>query len=128
MDEALKKTEAKPAVKTDAYTEQLFAKIKAENITVDPTIWSLLTHVLGNRAYAISLIVGDFLSIPRWILRAGSSVMRFLYRISGHKDKINNIDHILERAQVNVYQIKDFLTRLREATEKKGGFKQDVPI
>lgn len=128
MVEPVKKTENKPVVKTDAYTEELFTKIKADNITVDPTIWSLLTHVLGNRTYAISLIVGDFLSLPKWILRSGSYVMKFLYWISGHKDKINNIDHILERAQVNAYQIKDFLTRLREATEKKGGFKQDVPI
>lgn len=127
MVEAIKKTD-KPELKKDSYTEELFAKIKADNITVDPTVWSLLTHVLGNRTYAISLIVGDFLSIPKWILRAGTSVMRFLYWISGHKDKINNIDRILERVQVNAYQIKDFLTRLREATEKKGGFKQDVPI
>lgn len=114
MDEALKKT--------DPYTEELFKKIKDEGITVDPTVWSLLTHVLGNRTYSIILIVGDYLSIPKWIMRAGCYVMRFLYWLSGHKSKINNIDHILERTQNNVYQIKDFLSRLREATERKPGF------
>lgn len=122
MDETLKKTEVKPPIKTDSYAEELFKKIKDENIIVDPTVWSLLTHVLGNRTYAISLILGDFLSIPKWVLNAGSSVMKFLYRISGHKDKINNIDQILERALNNTYQIKDFLNRLREATERKAGF------
>mgnify|MGYP001572560267 CR=1 FL=1 len=122
MGETLQKTEVKSPVKTDAYTEELFKKIKDENIIVDPAVWSLLTHVLGNRTYAISLILGDFLSIPKWVLNAGSSVMKFLYRISGHKDKINNIDRILERALTNAYQIKDFLNRLREATEKKAGF------
>ena len=43
MDEALKKIEVQPPVKTDAYTEELFKKIKDENIIVDPTVWSLLT-------------------------------------------------------------------------------------
>lgn len=108
--------------KMDAYTEELFAKIRAENIAVDPTVWALLTHFLGNKTYAIILIVGDFLSIPKWILRVGSSVMKFLYLISGHTDKINSVDYILERAQVNAHQLKDFLNRLREATQKKGGF------
>lgn len=122
MDDMLEKTEVRPPVKTDPYTEELFKKIKDENIIIDPTIWSLLTHVLGNRTYAISLILGDFLSIPKWVLNAGSSVMKFLYRISGHKDKINNIDQILERALNNTYQIKDFLNRLRADTERKTGF------
>lgn len=123
MDEGVKNKKDQSSNKTDPYTEELFAKIKAENITVDPTVWSLITHVLGNRTYAISLIVGDFLSIPKWILRTGTWVMRFFYWISGHKDKINNIDYILERIRANAYQIKDFLTRLREATERKQGFK-----
>jgi len=122
MDDTLEKTEVKPPVKTDPYTEELFKKIKDENIIIDPTVWSLLTHVLGNRTYAISLILGDFLSIPKWVLNAGSSVMKFLYRVSGHKDKINSIDEILQRALKNTYQIKHFLDRLRDTTERKSGF------
>ncbi len=61
MAEPLKKTESPAKVKTDPYTEELFQKIKEQNITIDPAVWSLLTHVLGNRTYAISLILGDFL-------------------------------------------------------------------
>lgn len=113
---------AEAPVKTDRYTEELFKKIKEGNITIDPAVWSLLTHVLGNRTYAISLILGDFLSTPKWILNAGSSMMKFLYRISGHKDKMNDISNVLERASSNTLQISDFLKRLRQATEKKAGF------
>lgn len=122
MVEAPKKTEVNPPVKTDPYIEELFKKIKDENITVDPTVWSLFTHVMGNRTYVITLVVGDFLSIPKWILNSGSFVMKFLYWISGHKDKINTISYSLEKISSNTLQIKDFLNRLRQATEKKAGF------
>jgi len=122
MVEPLKETKANPQVRIDPYMEELFGKIKADNITIDPTVWSLLTHVLGNRTYAMSLILGDFLSLPKWVLNAGSCVMRFLYKMSGHKDKISNIDYVMEKALNNALQIKDFLGRLRQTTEKKAGF------
>lgn len=108
--------------KKDPYMEELFQKIKEKNITVDPTVWSLLTHVLGNRTYAISLNLEDFLSTPKWILRAGSYVMILLYKLSGNKGKMFTIEEQLQRALINVYMIKDFSKRLREATEKKAGF------
>jgi hypothetical protein len=122
MNKATAKPETNPLVKTDAFTEELFQKIKDENISVDPAVWALLSHVLGNRVYVISLILGDYLSIPKWIVNAGSSLMKFLYWISGHKDKLHNIDLVLEKGLTNCYQIRDFLGRLRQATQRKGGF------
>jgi hypothetical protein len=109
-------------IKKDPYTEELFQKIKDENITVDPVVWSLMTHVLGNRVYSITLILGDYLSTPKWILNTGSAIMKVLYKISGNKGKLYAIDESLQRALNNTYMIKDFLKRLREITEKKAGF------
>lgn len=123
MDEIIKKAQDMPKFKTDPYTEELFQKIKEGNLTIEPVIWSMFTHVLGNRTYVISLILGDFLSIPKWILKTCSLMMKFLYRISGHKDKLNTIEEYLEKALSNTYQIKHFLNRLRDATERKSGFK-----
>lgn len=109
-------------VKTDAYTEELFRKIKEQNITVDPIVWSMLTHVLGNKVYAIILNLGDFLDTPKWIIKAGSFVMIFLYKITGGRGKMHTIDVHLDKALNNAVMIKNFLKRLREATEKKAGF------
>lgn len=122
MDEPLKNPQVQPQTQSDPYTEELFQQIKEENITVDPLVWSLLTHVLGNRVYALNLILGDFLDTPKWILNAGSNLMIFLYKISGHKDKMYTIQERLQRALNNARMVKYFLKRLREATEKKAGF------
>lgn len=128
MDSQANKAATASPVKVDRYSEELFAKIKAENITVAPAVWSLMTHILGNRAYAISLITGDYLSLPKWILKSGSRVMQFLYRVSGHKDNVGDLEYSLLRTKANALQIKEFLTRLREATDRKGGFKEDAAV
>lgn len=107
---------------SDPYIEELFEKIKKENITVDPLVWSLLTHVLGNRVYALNLNLGDFLDTPKWILNAGSYLMIFLYKISGNRGRMYTIQEHLQKALSNAHMIRDFLKRLREATEKKPGF------
>ena len=108
--------------KTDPYIEELFQKIKDEKIMVDPVVWSLMTHVLGNSVYSITLILGDFLSTPPWILKTGSGLMKFLYKITGNKGKLYSIEESLQKALNNAYMIKDLLKRLREVTEKKAGF------
>jgi len=112
----------KPQVKMDLYSEELFQKIKEQNITINPDVWSLLTHVLGNRGYAITLNLGDFLDTPKWILNAGSYFMIFLYKISGHKDKMYLIQERLQKVLNNAYMIRDFMKRLREVTAKNVGF------
>lgn len=106
----------------DSGTEEYLKKIKDEKITIDPTVWSLLTHVIGNRAYAITLNLEDLLSIPKWILRVGSYLMIFLYKISGNKGKMYTLEEHLKRALKNVYMLKDFLERLREATGRGPGY------
>ena len=108
--------------KPDAYTEELFQKIKDNKITVDPVIWDLMGHVLGNRIYSITLIVNDLLDTPRWILSAGSWLMIFLYKITGNPGKMRAIQDILERTSKNADKARDFMKRLREATKHKTGF------
>lgn len=106
----------------DSGTEEYLKKIEEKKITIDPLIWEVLMHVLGNRTYAISLNLEDFLAMPKWILRTGSYVMIFLYKISGGKGKFYTIEERLNRSLKNIYMIKEFLERLREITEKKEGF------
>ena len=113
---------SEPPHRMDPYTEELFKKIKEHNVTVDPEVWALLNHVLGNRVYTISLILGDFLATPRWILNAGSRVMKFLYAVSGKRGELSAIDEAMRRALDNAFQIKGFLNRLREISQQKPGF------
>jgi len=109
-------------IKFDKYTEELLEKIKNENITIHPTVWELLNHVLGNRIYALELTVGDFLANPKWLFKVASFVMTSLYKISGGRGQIYPILHYLERIQANTEQMDAFMKRLRAATEKKPGF------
>ncbi|MDP2941056.1 MAG: hypothetical protein Q8N85_02215 [Candidatus Omnitrophota bacterium] len=122
MVETVNQPEANPPVKADFYTEELLEKIKQEHITIDPTVWSLLTHVLGNRTYAVTLNLEDFLQMPKWILNAGSYLIIFLCKISGQRGKAYTIQERLQRAVNNCYQIKDFILRLRAVTKKEIGF------
>ena len=116
--------ETKSDTKTtfDSYTEELLKKIKDENIPIDPAVWALLTHLLGNKLYTIILVLGDFLSTPKWILNIGSYSMIFLYKISGNKGKMYTIRESMQKAINNTSLIKEFLERLREATRQKVGF------
>ena len=85
--------------KAEVYAEELFKKIEDNKITVDPVVWELMGHVLGNRIYIISLIVSDLLDTPKWILNAGSRLMIFLYKISGNQGKMRTLSDIAERHQ-----------------------------
>lgn len=109
-------------IKFDKYAEELLERIKNENITIHPTVWELTNHVLGNRIYALELILGNVLSNPKWIFKVASFVMAFLYKISGGSGKISPISHYLDRIQINVQQMEFFIKRLREATKGKPGF------
>jgi hypothetical protein len=120
--ETLKKENPQPPEKMDAFAEELFQKVKDQNISVDPVVWTLLTHVLGNRIYCVNLILGDLMDTPKWILKTGSFVMSVLYKITGGKGPLFSVDVHLERAMKNTDMIKDFLSRLRAATYKKPGF------
>ena len=113
--------QSKP-VKLDAYTQELFDKIEQENISLHPVLWQLLNHVLGNRVHAINAILGDLLDTPSWILKAGSGLMIFLYKLSGNLAKMWTVKEVLERALGNAYQIRAFLDRLREVTQQKREF------
>lgn len=108
--------------KAEAYAEELFKKIEDNNVTVDPVVWELMGHVLGNRIYIISLIVSDLLDTPKWILNAGSRLMNFLYKISGNQGKMRALSEIAERAANNADQATEFMTRLRKATKREKGF------
>jgi len=121
MEEVPKK-ENKPPVKLDFYAEELLQKIKEQNIPIHPTVWELLGHVLGNRAYAITTNLGDFLETPKWILKTCSFFLIFLSKISGVRGKTYTIEERMSRALNNAYQLKLFMERLRDATEKKTGF------
>lgn len=109
-------------IKFDQYAEELLEKIKNENITIHPTVWELMNHVLGNRIYALELTIGDFLSNPKWLFKVASLVMAFLYKVSGGRGKIYPITYYLQRIQNNINQMDAFIKRLREVSKGKAGF------
>jgi len=113
---------AETLTKQEAYVEGLFKKIEDDKITVDPVVWELMGHVLGNRIYSISLIVTDLLDTPKWILNAGSRLMIFLYKISGNQGEMGALSHIAERTSKNAEQAAEFINRLRKVTKREKGF------
>lgn len=108
--------------KAEAYAEELFKKIEDNNITVDPVVWEVMGHVLGNRIYIISLIIADLLDTPKWILNAGSWLMNLLYKISGNQGKMRTLSELAERAAKNVDQATEFMSRLRQTAKQRKGF------
>ncbi len=106
----------------DVTTERLLEQIKKENIAIHPTVWELLGHILSNKIYAINLTMGDFGDTPAWIVNAASWLIRFLYKLSGGRGEIRPISYYIQRTLSNTQQMKVFLDRLREATDRKEGF------
>lgn len=39
--------------------QEIYEKIKKENITIHPAIWELIDHHIGNGLYMINLILGS---------------------------------------------------------------------
>lgn len=114
--------ETQTLTKAEAYAEELFKKIEDNNITVDPVVWDLMGHVLGNRIYSITLILSDLLDTPKWILNAGSRLMIFLYKISGNQGEMNSLSDIAGRISKNADQATEFMSRLRQTTKQRKGF------
>jgi len=123
VDEVPKKQENQPPqIKTDPYVEGLFQKMKENNATIEPVTWELLTHILGNRVYIITLASGGFLANPKWVVKGVSFIHTVLERISGNKEKVYTVEARMQSISDNAKMITDFLKRLREVTQKKAGF------
>ncbi|MBI5144791.1 MAG: hypothetical protein HZA27_01235 [Candidatus Omnitrophica bacterium] len=117
-----KSDQAPETITLDSGTERLLKKIQDENIKIDPTVWDLLTHVIGNRTYAINLTLGDFMDTPKWIMNTVSYLMMFLYKISGGRGSLHPVPYYIQRTLKNTAMLKEFLNRLREVTKEKREF------
>jgi len=82
--------------------EELYKKIESENITIHPIVWELLSHHLGNDLYMISMMIESTV----------------LNKIKPKPITVEDGRKILDKVMV----IKNFLSKLRKATKKDGGF------
>jgi hypothetical protein len=73
--------------------QEIYERIKKENLTIDPLIWDLIRHHIGNDLYAINLILGSTV-------------------LDGEQLSEENARKILAHATA----IKDFLAKLSKAT------------
>jgi hypothetical protein len=95
---------------------EIYEKIKKENITVDPLIWELLSHNIRNDIHCISLSLGGLRTHPQWILKFASFAIKFLYKISRQPGEPEDLIRVCDESLERVYNISDFLTKLKEAT------------
>lgn len=76
--------------------QEIYERIKKENIVVHPLVWELINHHINNDLYTINLILG-------------STVLDGEVLTEKDAEKILN----------HVKAITDFLHRLQEATRRK---------
>jgi len=76
--------------------QEIFEKIKKENITIHPLIWELINHHIGNDLYMINLIVG-------------------LTILDGEPLTEENANKIIKHSK----EIQSFLDKLAQATKPK---------
>jgi len=76
--------------------QEIYEKIKEENINIHPLVWQLLEHHITNDLYAINLIIGSTV-------------------LDGQTLSVDNGEKILKHTN----EIKNFLTKLADSTKKK---------
>lgn len=76
--------------------QEIYEKIKKENLTIAPIIWQLINHHINNDLYAINLILGSTV-------------------LDGEPLSEENATKIIKRTK----EIKDFLDKLAEVTKPK---------
>ena len=103
--------------------EQIYERIKRDNVKVDYEVWELLNHHIRNDTNAIAMALGTLRTIPPWILKAASMVMFILHKITFQRgepplDLIKTCDVSLKR----VKNVGVFLKKMRDMTvEEKSG-------
>lgn len=76
--------------------QEIYERIKKENITVHPLIWELINHHIGNDLYMINLIIGSTV-------------------LGGESLSEENAKKVIKHSR----QIQNFLDKLAEATKPK---------
>ena len=96
---------------------EIYKKIKDEGIVVHPVVWELVNHHVRNDLYLVSIAVGSLQVIPKWILKAASSFIKFLYKVSFQPGPPP--ESLIKICDVSLKRVKEvdlFLKKLRKLT------------
>ncbi len=77
--------------------EEIYAKIREQNITIHPLVWELIDHHISNDLYIINIILGSTI-------------------LDGQSLTKENAESILAHSK----SIKNFLIKLGKETKKHG--------
>lgn len=100
--------------------EEIYRKIKEENLFIHPLVWNLIDHHLRNDLQLISLAMGSLYSLPHWILKFASFMIKFLYKMSLLPGEADDLFFICNESIKKVKEIDRFLDNLKEATCGEG--------
>jgi 5-methylcytosine-specific restriction endonuclease McrBC regulatory subunit McrC len=80
------------------HEQEIYEKIKKENITIHPLLWELLEHHVHNELYMINLIIGST-------------------TLDGETLSVENAQKVINHGNA----IKEFLEKLEKLTRPKPG-------
>lgn len=97
--------------------KQLYAQIKKEKITMHPVLWNLFNHHIRNDTTIISMAVGEYALLPRWILKTASRVIKVLYRLSRlHGSPPQDLDLMADKTLKRIKNIDRFMKDMYKRT------------
>ena len=98
--------------------QKLYEEIKQSGVSLDPRIWQILSHHIGNDIQVIHLSVRCIADLPSWLKRMHTLVTHF--RRPFKKVLISHdIDTVCGEALTHVENINELMRKLK-ATVKQG--------
>ena len=93
--------------------EQIYSLIEQEKVYIHPLFEELLSHHIGNDLHIIMLTIEVLRSVPAWILKVASFIIKFLCKIFRPKKIITlGISEIQTRVISHSKNIDDLLRKL----------------
>lgn len=72
--------------------QEIYEKIKKDNITIHPLIWELINHHIGNDLYMINLVIGSTISDGEPLSKEDASkVLHHSKQIQDFLDKLSQV-------------------------------------
>jgi hypothetical protein len=92
--------------------QELYDEIKRSGISIDPRLWQILSHHIGNDVQVIHLSVKCLSEMPPWIMQ-GCKLMLCLHRKFKKGFETNDIDTVCAATLERANNITGLLDKLR---------------
>jgi hypothetical protein len=100
--------------------QELYEEIKKAGVSLDPRIWQILSHHIGNDIQVIYLSVRCLADLPPWVRKMHMIIMKFhrpfqrtviardIHAVCGEAlNRVENINELMKKIRATVHSVEE---------------------